>query len=74
MQWEGEKGKPNRHEGSVVILKTNDEDLASYEEAMVDSDSDEWQSAMNQEMKSMDFNSVWILVNLPEGFKPIGCK
>ena len=25
-------------------------------------------------MESMEINSVWILVDLPEGVKPIGCK
>ena len=29
---------------------------------------------MNQEMKSMDFNSVWTLVDPPEGVRTIGCK
>ena len=41
---------------------------------MVDVDKDEWQDAMNREMESMYFNSVWNLVELPEGFRPIGCK
>ncbi|KAA0041243.1 gag/pol protein [Cucumis melo var. makuwa] len=30
--------------------------------------------AMDLEMESMYFNSVWELVDLPEGVKPIGCK
>ena len=29
---------------------------------------------MNGEMESMYFNSAWNLVELPEGFRPIGCK
>ena len=66
--------KPDRYEANVIVTDTNDEDPASYQEAMVDPDKDEWQNAMNLEMESMDFNSVWTLVDLPEGFKPIGCK
>ena len=50
--------KPDRCEANVIVPNTNDEDPASYQEAMVDPDRDEWQSAMNQEMESMDFNSV----------------
>ena len=66
--------KPDRFEANVIVTDTNDEDPASYQEAMVDPDRDEWQNAMNLEMESMDFNSVWTLVDLPDGFKPIGCK
>ena len=29
---------------------------------------------MNNEMDSMKSNSVWELVDLPDGIKPIGCK
>jgi hypothetical protein len=29
---------------------------------------------MNDELKSMDQNKVWELVELPEGYKAIGCK
>ena len=29
---------------------------------------------MKDEMKSMEDNSVWDLVELPKGSKPIGCK
>ncbi|KAA0048708.1 gag/pol protein [Cucumis melo var. makuwa] len=38
------------------------------------SDKDQWVKAMDLEMESMYFNSVWELVDLPEGVKPIGCK
>jgi len=29
---------------------------------------------MNDELKSMDQNKVWDIVELPEGYKTIGCK
>ncbi|KAA0063766.1 gag/pol protein [Cucumis melo var. makuwa] len=35
---------------------------------------DQWVKAMDLKMESMYFNSVWELVDLPEGVKPIGCK
>ena len=41
---------------------------------MVDVDKDEWIKAMDQEMESMYFNSVWELVDQPNGVKPIGFK
>ncbi|TYK29165.1 gag/pol protein [Cucumis melo var. makuwa] len=42
--------------------------------AMNDVDKDQWVKAMDLEMESMYFNSVWELVDLPEWVKPIGCK
>jgi hypothetical protein len=37
-------------------------------------DSTKWMNAMKDELKSMDQNKVWDLVELPEGYKKIGCK
>ncbi|RVW52633.1 Retrovirus-related Pol polyprotein from transposon TNT 1-94 [Vitis vinifera] len=42
--------------------------------AMDDVDREKWQEAMKLEIESMYSNSVWELVDLPEGIKPIGCK
>ncbi|KAA0064189.1 gag/pol protein [Cucumis melo var. makuwa] len=58
------------------VVRPNDgvEDPLSYKQAMNDVDKDQWVKAMDLEMKSMYFNSVWELVDLPEGVKPIGCK
>ena len=41
---------------------------------MTDVDAKSWQEAMNKELDSMKSNSVWDLMDLPEGVKPIGCK
>ena len=35
---------------------------------------DKWNIAMKEEMLSMANNDVWDLVEMPENFKPIGCK
>ena len=43
-------------------------------DAMQRPDSEKWLEAMKSEMKSVKVNDVWILVNPPEGVKPIGCK
>ena len=63
-----------RYEANIVVPDTNDEDPSSYEEAMMDSDKEKWHEAMNQEIESLYSNSVWELVDLPEGFRPIGNK
>uniref|UniRef100_A0A7N2LTQ0 Reverse transcriptase Ty1/copia-type domain-containing protein n=1 Tax=Quercus lobata TaxID=97700 RepID=A0A7N2LTQ0_QUELO len=33
-----------------------------------------WKEAMNEEMKSLQKNSTWKVVELPEGKKPVGCR
>ncbi|KAL4035917.1 hypothetical protein IC575_004627 [Cucumis melo] len=70
--------QPNRYLGltetQVVIPDDGVEDPLSYKQAMNDVDKDQWVKAMDLEMESMYFNSVWELVDLLEGVKPIGCK
>ncbi|KAL1223876.1 Retrovirus-related Pol polyprotein from transposon TNT 1-94 [Cardamine amara subsp. amara] len=36
--------------------------------------SGKWSSAAEEEISSMDVNKVWVLVELPDGFKTVGCK
>lgn len=33
-----------------------------------------WKAAMNKEMKSLQKNETWELVDCPPGKKPIGCR
>ncbi|KAA0054700.1 gag/pol protein [Cucumis melo var. makuwa] len=70
--------QPNRYLGltgtQVVIPDDGVEDPLSYKQAMNDVDNDQWVKAMDLEMESMYFNSVWELVDLSEEVKPIGCK
>ncbi|XP_071741073.1 uncharacterized mitochondrial protein AtMg00820-like [Rutidosis leptorrhynchoides] len=47
---------------------------ANYKAALSDPESDKWQDAMNEEMKSMKDNQVWRLIDLPPNIKPVGCK
>ncbi|TYK03188.1 gag/pol protein [Cucumis melo var. makuwa] len=61
-------------ETQVVILDNGVEDPLSYKQAMNDVDKDQWVKAMDLEIESMYFNSVWEVVDLSEGVKPIGCK
>ena len=70
--------KPDFYIGAQVNntenLASEEEDPNSYDEAMKSVDSLLWKKAMNTEMDSMKTNSVWELVDLPDGIKPIGCK
>ncbi|KAL0541547.1 hypothetical protein IC582_021599 [Cucumis melo] len=70
--------QPNRYLGltetQVFIPDDGVEDPLSYKQAKNDVDKDQWIKAMDLEMESIYFNSVWELVDLPEGVKPIGCK
>ena len=56
-----------------LLLLDNDEP-ATYAEAMVDPDSVKWQEAMESEIESMRENQVWNLIDPPDGVKTIECK
>jgi hypothetical protein len=56
-----------------VLLLDNDEP-ATYAEAMMDLDSEKWQVAMRSEIDSMGENQVWNLVDPLDGVRPIECK
>jgi hypothetical protein len=49
-------------------------DPRTYDEAVNDTDADQWVKAMENELESMYSNNVWTLVKAPNGIKPIGCK
>ena len=61
-------------DGDPIELDKNEKDSITYMEAMQRPDSQKWLEAMKFEMKSMEINSVWTLVDPSEGIKPIGCK
>ncbi|GKD63496.1 retrotransposon protein, putative, ty1-copia subclass [Tanacetum coccineum] len=68
---------PNRLSLNVEAEKHSLGDLnepASYKAAMLDSKSNKWINAMNAEIQSMMDNMVWVLVDLPPGFKTVGKK
>ncbi|KAK1600893.1 hypothetical protein QYE76_018412, partial [Lolium multiflorum] len=59
---------------NVMIVDNNDEDPATYEEAMMSPDSNKWQEAMKSEMGSMYDNKVWTLVDLHDSRKAVENK
>ena len=61
-------------EAQVVTSIEGVDDPLTYRSAINDSDKEEWLKAMDLEMESMYSNSVWELVDQPNGVKPIGCK
>ena len=65
---------PRGYETNVIVSDTNENDPTFFKEAMISSDKEKWQEALNQEMESMDSNSIWTLIDLPEGVRIIGCK
>ena len=51
-----------------------DEDPLLVKQAMESDNSEKLFNAMKEELKSMDDNQVWDLVELPESSKQAGCK
>jgi len=64
------KNLSNEHFNYYVslFLKTKPH---TYEEAVK---SDKWKATMNDDIKALEINNTWMLVDLPEGKTPIGCK
>jgi hypothetical protein len=64
----------------VVYLQESDfnigssKDPISFSQALKSVDSTKWMNAMKDELKSIDQNEVWDLVELPEGYKKVGCS
>ena len=50
------------------------DDLTTYSEAVMSSDSNKWLNTMKFEMDSMYVNQVWTLIDSPKDMTPIGCK
>ncbi|KAK7341990.1 hypothetical protein VNO80_24931 [Phaseolus coccineus] len=59
------------HEDAIGLTE---EDSINFCQAMCSSNASKWIDAMNEEMKSMNDNDVWDLIELPKCSKPIGCK
>ena len=57
-----------------VVSDELDLDPISYNKAIFDKNSRNWQSAIKVEMESMYSNHIWELVEPPVNVKPISCK
>ncbi|GKD14803.1 hypothetical protein Tco_1199210, partial [Tanacetum coccineum] len=49
-------------------------EATSYKATMLDFESNKWINAMNAEIQSMMDNMVWVMVDLPPGYKTVGSK
>ena len=64
----------------VVYLQEFDFDIGSskdpilFSQALESVASTKWMNTMKDELKSMDQNEVCDLIELPEGYKKVGCK
>jgi hypothetical protein len=58
--------------GEVLLLNNNEP--ATYAEAIVDLDSEKSHITIWSEIESMGDNQFWNLVDLPDGVRPIECK
>ena len=65
---------PDRYGEWVNVLQEDIVEPATPEEAMAGSNKLKWKSAMEKELKSLDTNDVWDLVELPPGRKAVGSK
>lgn len=54
-----------------LICLLADAETIAFEEAVRD---EKWQAAMNEEIKAIERNQTWELVELPNGSQPIGVK
>jgi hypothetical protein len=59
---------------SSVSLSTNDNEPLCYQEAVKGSNNDKWKEAMKDEMKALERNDTWDLVEIPRDRKTAGCK
>lgn len=67
-----EKKRKDFYPDYVVCLEEGDP--LSYNEAMSSHDVVFWKEAIDDEMHSIITNQTWVLVDLPQNCKPIGCK
>ncbi|RVW54333.1 Retrovirus-related Pol polyprotein from transposon RE1 [Vitis vinifera] len=65
------KRLPHRHNRGIPKPHMNLNCLPNVQEALADP---RWKAAMNEEMKSLQKNETWELVECPPGKKPVGCR
>ena len=56
------------------MIIVDQDDPTTVQQALSSPNSKEWQNAMNEEIKSMQDNQVWNLIDSTPGIKPIRCK
>ena len=69
-----EKRPPEYYGIRVNIVDEKPKEPLTVDDAFASADREKWQDAMEKEMKSLNDNEVWELVELPEGRKAVGSK
>nr|GEY45985.1 zinc finger, CCHC-type [Tanacetum cinerariifolium] len=64
--------KGTKDSGSLVVLKKDDP--KTFDEAMKSQDVAFLKEAINDEMDSIMGNNIWVLTDLPLGYRSLGCK
>lgn len=68
------KGIPPRRLINEINLIENEDEPQSYREAVTCKQKSFWIDAMKEELRSLQENETWNLVEAPKDRKPIGCK
>jgi len=58
----------------ILLVFNTDDDPKTFEGAMASRDLTFWKEAVNDEMDSILSNNTWVVMDLPTGSVPIGCK
>ena len=69
-----ERRRPDYYGTWIHTADAQRREPQSVAKAMSSNEREMWSEAMEREMKSIQSNNVWELVELPQGKKPIGCK
>jgi hypothetical protein len=70
------RNPPRRYDDLVssFSLSTNDDEPLFYQEVVKGSNNDKWKEAMKDEIKALERNATWDLIELPRDRKIVGCK
>jgi hypothetical protein len=68
------RAAPERYGDHVINAIIDNDDPATYDEAIMSPDSNKWHEAMKSEMESMYENQVWTLLELPNDQKAVENK
>lgn len=65
---------PDRFQFAGKMSEYNISEPETFEEALSGPDKIKWEQAMDEEIRSLEENHTWEIVDLPKGSKVVGCK
>ncbi|KAL2235828.1 UNVERIFIED_CONTAM: Retrovirus-related Pol polyprotein from transposon TNT 1-94 [Sesamum indicum] len=69
-----ERRIPSRLKDYHLALNVENLEPSTYEEALESTNSKEWITAMNEEIKALKENNTWVLVSKPKNASIVDCK